>query len=66
MLAFGFSTGLFSYFGVLGYVVLAVLKIRRSSVQNMLLAPVAGVSVILLPVFWLNHRINMRGIQRVN
>lgn len=55
MLAFGLSIALFVFWGVLGYAFLAVLKIRRSSVQNMLLAPVIGVSVTLLPVFWLNR-----------
>lgn len=55
MLAFGLSIALFVFWGVLGYAFLAVLKIRRSSVQNMLLAPVVGVSVTLLPVFWLNR-----------
>ena len=55
MLAFGLSIALFVFWGVLGYAFLAVLKIRRSSVQNMLLAPVVGVSATLLPVFWLNR-----------
>ena len=55
MLAFGLSILLFVYWGVLGYAVLAALKIRRNSVQNMLLAPVVGMSLTLLPVFWLNH-----------
>lgn len=55
MLAFGLSIALFVFWGVLGYAILAVLKIRRSPVQNMLLVPVIGVSVTLLPVFWLNR-----------
>lgn len=55
MLAFGLSIALFIFWGVVGYAVLAALRIRRSSVQNMLLAPVVGVSATLLPVFWLNR-----------
>src|SRR5262245_12768814 len=55
MIAFGLSLALFAFWGVLGYVFLAILVKRNNLLQNMLLAPTVGIGVTLLPIFWLNR-----------
>jgi hypothetical protein len=55
MLAFGLSIALFVFWGLVGYAVLVALRIRYSSIRNMLLAPVVGLSITLLSVFWLSR-----------
>lgn len=50
MLAFLFSIGLFVFWLVLGYAVLSALYTQRNLLQNLLLAPVVGVAVNILPI----------------
>src|SRR5271165_2918269 len=54
MLAFGISVGLFFFWTFLGAGVLAALRFGKHAIRNLLLAPVVGASVTLLPTFWLN------------
>lgn len=46
---------LFSYWAIVGYAVLGLLRSRRYTLQNLLLAPVVGFALTLLIVFWLNR-----------
>ncbi len=55
MLALSLSLSLFGVWGVVGVALLAALNTRRNLLQNLLLAPVAGVAATLLPIFLLSR-----------
>ena len=46
---------LFTYWGIIGYAVLSMLRSQRNILQNLLIAPSIGMAIMLLPVFWLNR-----------
>lgn len=49
------SFSFFLYWSVLGTAVLTALYSRRNLLRNLLLAPITGVCIVLLPVFWINR-----------
>ncbi|MFN8419822.1 MAG: hypothetical protein U0528_11375 [Anaerolineae bacterium] len=55
MAAFALTLILFIFWLVLGYAVAYTLNARSDVLQNALLAPVVGIAVTLLPMFWLNR-----------
>ncbi len=55
MLAFGLSVLLFIFWTVAGYPAVTFLRRQSDPLQNVLLAPVVGLVITLLPVFWLNR-----------
>lgn len=52
--AFCLPLAIFTFWLTLGYAVLNLLYTRRNTIQNILLAPVIGMSVTMLFIFWLN------------
>lgn len=55
MLAIGFTIGLFSFWGLIGCAVVRALRTRMPPLQEMLLAPVVGLVLTIVPVFILNR-----------
>jgi hypothetical protein len=55
MIALGLTFLLILFWGVLGYVILAVLDYQPNPVRNMLLAPAIGIATTVLPLFWINR-----------
>ena len=55
MLALGLCIALFLYFTVLGYATVSLLGAGRAPLRNLLIAPVVGVVVNVLPVFTINR-----------
>ena len=53
--AFCLPLALFSFWGILGFATLSLLRTQRNTLQNVLLAPTIGFAVTLLPIFWLNR-----------
>lgn len=53
--AFFMPLSLFSFWGIVGYAALSLLRSQRNTIQNLLLAPTLGIALTLLPVFWLNR-----------
>src|SRR5688572_8956176 len=49
------SLGLFAFFAFVGYAIVACLRGSRNILQDLLLAPIAGLSATLVPVFLLNR-----------
>lgn len=52
MLAFGLTLVLFAFWSCCGYAALALLRSRRNLMQNALLAPGVGLSLLVLLLFW--------------
>lgn len=55
MIAFLFSLACFGFWILLGYAAIAILHTQRNVLQNLLLSPVVGMAITLLPVFALNR-----------
>jgi hypothetical protein len=53
--ALALSVALFIYWWLIGYPLLAVLHTQRRLLQNMLLAPVVGLAVLVICMLWLNR-----------
>src|SRR6185436_1533858 len=54
-MAFALSIGLFVYFWVIGYAVVAALHTQRDLVRNALIAPAVGVVCTIYPVYLLSR-----------
>src|SRR5262245_14418103 len=55
MAAFLLSLGLFTFWAVLGYAVVAALRPRLRVVPNLLLSPAVGIALTELPLYLLNR-----------
>ena len=55
MIAFLLTLAIFAFWFLLGFAIVAALQSRRNLLQNLLLAPAAGVSATALAVFLLNR-----------
>jgi hypothetical protein len=55
MLSFGLSLGILAFLTLVGYAVVTALRKQRNVLQDLLVAPVAGLSAVLIPVATLNR-----------